>query len=821
LRRLEVEAVERRELLATLTVTSAADGTPGSLRATIARAVSGDVIVFSSSLNGATLRLTQGELLINKSLTIAGSGQTLDAAGHSRVLDIEGPNVNVVLGQLGITGGSASLEPSVGYAGGGLFVNNASVTLTSCVIARNTAQGKPGTASSQVTAFPGAGGGIFAQNSHVTLKATSVKSNKALGSENSAQEQAGAGDGGGIFLFNSILQVTGGTIQDNLAQGGSAVNSFDGSPEGLGGGGAGGAIFSFESNATLTGVTIADNDAVGGEGLAGALADPSLPGAGPGEGGTSAGGAIFAFGLVGQPGPTPSVLALVNDTFLRNTAQGGAAGIAAVHTQTARAGGEALGGAIEQVLAVALSLNNVLFQGNHALGGAGAPNVNGAGSNTSTGGEASGGAIDSQEPAGINGVGVRFLGNSATGGVGGSSLPQGGTEAGVGGSAVGGAWSLNGLTGSAATQALPVTLKQVLFQNNAALGGAPGKGALPASGRGAGGAATGGAMQVVGVFNLNVANTNWLNNHAIAQQGKNAAGGALNLISGTSKSQTTIAANVFRANFVRGGNDVQTNANGQAAGGAIVNEDPNTSIVNSSFTLNIAQGGLATGYGLPGYAQGGAIASAGPNGPTLALQNTRFIGNHAVAGAILAPLKIPARATIGGFAEGGAVAILAGSLTSNQSPFTNNLAQGTTSRVTGHHASGGAIFLNVGTTASVSNSLLAGNQALASGSSNAFGGAIADLGTSLSVSTTVISTNRAASFGVGTGTGGGLYVAGNASLTDVKIANNGARSAPGGKGLGGGIAYANNPQVTLARVFNAGNRANTSGKNSYGAFHSP
>ena len=63
-------------------VTSAIDGRPGSLRATISPQRLGDVIGFSSQLKGARLPLTLGELVIDKSLAINGSGQTLDAGGN-------------------------------------------------------------------------------------------------------------------------------------------------------------------------------------------------------------------------------------------------------------------------------------------------------------------------------------------------------------------------------------------------------------------------------------------------------------------------------------------------------------------------------------------------------------------------------------------------------------------------------------------------------------------------------------------------------------------------------------------------------------------
>src|ERR1700722_8155151 len=70
----ELEPLEGRTLLSTLTVTTNADSGPGSLRAEIADASSGDMIRFSKKLSGQTITLTSGELVVNKNLEIDGMG---------------------------------------------------------------------------------------------------------------------------------------------------------------------------------------------------------------------------------------------------------------------------------------------------------------------------------------------------------------------------------------------------------------------------------------------------------------------------------------------------------------------------------------------------------------------------------------------------------------------------------------------------------------------------------------------------------------------------------------------------------------------------
>jgi hypothetical protein len=61
-------------LLSTLTVTNNDDSGPGSLRAAIAAASSGETINFAPSLDGQTITLTSGELDIARSLDIEGPG---------------------------------------------------------------------------------------------------------------------------------------------------------------------------------------------------------------------------------------------------------------------------------------------------------------------------------------------------------------------------------------------------------------------------------------------------------------------------------------------------------------------------------------------------------------------------------------------------------------------------------------------------------------------------------------------------------------------------------------------------------------------------
>src|SRR5690348_4818060 len=73
------------------TVTNTNDSGPGSLRAAVAGAPSGDTITFAQSLNGQTITLTNGAILIQHALTISGPGAgslTINGNHSDSIFDI-------------------------------------------------------------------------------------------------------------------------------------------------------------------------------------------------------------------------------------------------------------------------------------------------------------------------------------------------------------------------------------------------------------------------------------------------------------------------------------------------------------------------------------------------------------------------------------------------------------------------------------------------------------------------------------------------------------------------------------------------------------
>ena len=161
-RRLLFEPLENR-LLMTITVNTLIDENNGigvggiSLRDAIDAAAPAEMINFAASLTSggpASILLTNGELVINKSLTINGPGAnllTVDAQLASRVIEITAGAFTVDIGGLRLTNGRAAS----GQNGGGIRAQStALVTIRDSVIVGNGA-------GSGITGPGGSGGGIW------------------------------------------------------------------------------------------------------------------------------------------------------------------------------------------------------------------------------------------------------------------------------------------------------------------------------------------------------------------------------------------------------------------------------------------------------------------------------------------------------------------------------------------------------------------------------------------------------------------------------------------------------------------------------------
>ena len=101
---------------ATITVTSASDNGPGTLRRAILSAASGDTINFAAGMT--TINLTSGELLIAKNLKIKGPGPNLLTVQRSSALDfrifhVASAGITETISGLTISGGKAEFGAGV------------------------------------------------------------------------------------------------------------------------------------------------------------------------------------------------------------------------------------------------------------------------------------------------------------------------------------------------------------------------------------------------------------------------------------------------------------------------------------------------------------------------------------------------------------------------------------------------------------------------------------------------------------------------------------------------------------------------------------
>jgi hypothetical protein len=243
----QLEALEGRCLPSTLTVTNNVDSGPGSLRADIAAAKSGDTIVFAANLG--QISLTSGELVINKNLTIqgpehisGGDGFTVDGvAGGSRVFEVDGTGTNVTLTGLSIVQGAAVYAHDSSHAGDGLgggILNYGTLTLSGCTLSNDTANSVNGGTG------PFLGGAIYNAGT-LTVTGSTLTSNSVGG-----VNVGGSGSGGAIYNAGS-LTVSSSTVSSNAAFGGD-----------------GGGIYSArKATATITGSVLDQNTAYDGGGI--------------------------------------------------------------------------------------------------------------------------------------------------------------------------------------------------------------------------------------------------------------------------------------------------------------------------------------------------------------------------------------------------------------------------------------------------------------------------------------------------------------------------------------------------------------------------
>jgi len=326
---------------ATLTVTGNADSGAGTLREALARAADGDTIDVTG-ISG-TIRLTSGELLVSRSVTILGPGAenlAIDGNGAGRVFQIL-PSNTVVIANLTITNGYA-VSPLHPYAvGGGILNTHAALTVSNCIVSGNRGYGGGGIGNSDLyyggraslsvidctlsrNSAVDEGGGIYSDGEGGVAVLEIIHSGLI---ENSAEI------GGGIFSDGNFGGLGAVRIADCSVVGNSA--SFHGAGNGFfsAGGIYSGAAYGTASleivRSTFASNSAANSDGGGIYSAAGASASASLLVSDSGLSGNSAGGSGGAIFNLSVFGGTANVL-VVNCTLTGNSAtEGGAYGGAA------------------------------------------------------------------------------------------------------------------------------------------------------------------------------------------------------------------------------------------------------------------------------------------------------------------------------------------------------------------------------------------------------------------------------------------------------------------------------------------------------------
>ncbi len=205
---------------ATNVVLNANNSGAGSLRQTILDSMSGDTILFTNTLSGATILLTSGELLLNKNLTIDGVTTNISINGNAtgRIFQVSN-NTTVVLTALIITNGKT-------LHGGGIR-NQGTLTVNRSIISGNLAN-------------EAWGGGIY-NLGMLTVNQSTLSGNSSRGegggiynigtlmvNQSTFYGNSARFNGGGILHdgFGKVMTVSQSTISGNSAFGGGINIGF-------------------------------------------------------------------------------------------------------------------------------------------------------------------------------------------------------------------------------------------------------------------------------------------------------------------------------------------------------------------------------------------------------------------------------------------------------------------------------------------------------------------------------------------------------------------------------------------------------------------
>jgi hypothetical protein len=663
--------------------------------------------------------------------------------------------------------------------GGGMGVGNGTLVLFNSQFNDNWAGGGNGGATSGNGGVAGGGGLDFYGPDQDLMIDAQFDGNTASGGDASAGGGSGGDSyGGGMSIQAAVVKIPDATVMNNRAQGGAG-----GDGAGIGGSGQGGGMF-FHVQTVSFGGFVEGNSAYGGPGGQGSYVDPQTEmklGGAAGVGGDGDGGGVYLasgdFSLGVSRG-----FAEGRNQFISNEAIGGSGGNASTGLLAGRSmsldgglGGNGHGGGIFSYQgSVSFSdagqeskdegpiMNSNLAQG--GSGGIGGTPANNPADKrqpgrSGNGGEGAGGAIFVR--TGTLAIKAAEIGdNDAFGGSGQNSGASvpSGVSGGHGGNALGGAIFTTGKT-------LVVVDSQ--FQTNRAFaeGGGDGNGAGV---MGNGGEADGGACFI----NLNQANALFFGDEFLQNS---AEGGMEEIASATDKPGAP-------------------GQGGAAFGGALVLNGNSIQIVSTWFDSNFGLGGqgnngagstalagdgIGGNGGRGGDAWGGAVAVLGGNVSIVAgsMASNHVEGGDGGAGGAVRGFGVGGNGGNGGSANGGAIAGIAGSTFVLMESVSGNFAMG------GDSGRGGVVSAPEG-----------GNGPKLNGTEGKGGN----------------------------GEGGGLYLTGNADVSDSTFDHNkatgGASALGNGSNTGdgkGGAFYVSAGSLLMTNSTVAANQADVDGTGLY------
>jgi hypothetical protein len=349
-----------------LTVTSFADnnGNPNTLRSMVKAANDGDTINFSDALDGFTITLLNGEIVVNKNLTIVGptnvsisivGGNVNDAFNH-RIFHVTSPPLGTRIFQVSGLQMTGSITGTNGGAG--------------------IASSPPGFSGGDVV-----GGAIYSESSTILIvsncyflncQAIGGNGGNAYSSSCSPKASGGAGGGaqGGAIFGAGDCYVYNSSFATNRAMGGMGGIGAQGGPGGSCGDVNGGALaigYHNDTDLKVINCTVFGNIAQGGTGGQGGLGSfcigegfPTTGGLG-GTGGTTHGGGIY----IGE-GATPTT-GMIHSTIYQNACAPGAGGAGGAGENGGQAGSPGAGGQADgcgmHVLGMPLPVVDSLFAG--------------------------------------------------------------------------------------------------------------------------------------------------------------------------------------------------------------------------------------------------------------------------------------------------------------------------------------------------------------------------------------------------------------------------------------------------------------------------